>query len=355
MILKTKKAFLQFIILLSCFIFSLPLIQAKPENTVNILTWWGYLLPENIAAAENTCHTKISFDEYYSDSEFLRRWEEQKQNYDMAIFSDVVFNSIKSDISMSDSSLWEITKQYNPIIRNHYQQYHFPKNIVFFTEALTGFIWNPAVVQLDKNDSIDTIFKKAGTNTVAIFDDPIEVNRVIKLALNELGQPIQQLPFSVLTPEYFKKVTQNTRVIITDDNEKVYQHPDFAFALTWQGNAIFYSEQKRKTYPFLVHPQLSYISFDLLGITNNDPATLCVARTLLSPEAMTRVENTDYYFSPYLEDKKIISPYFKSIYNEFLNYLSRLPWIQLASRDEFEQLSKQWDMIRLNLNTPGAL
>lgn len=193
------------------------------------------------------------------------------------------------------------------------------------------------------------MFKKAGTNIVAIFDDPIEVNMVMKLGMTEFGHPAQQ-PFNVLTPNNFKKITQNARVIITDDYEKIYQRPDFAFALTWQGNALFYAGQKNNTYQFLVHPQLSHVSFDLLGVTNNNPSTLCVARVLSSPKAMSLVENTAYYFSPYLDDSKITSPYLKNIYDVFLGYLPTLPRVQPVSRDGFEQLSRQWDIIRLDFS-----
>lgn len=348
---KIKILLLQYIILLlGFFIFISTPAQANPENTVNILTWWGYLLPDNVAMAEKSCHVKISFDEYYSDTEFLRRWEEQKQNYDIITFSDIMFNLIKDEVSLNDSPLWEISKQYNPIVREHYQQYHFPTNVVFFTEALTGFIWNPAVVQLDKNDSIDTLFKKAGSNIVAIFDDPTEANMVITLGLNGLNHPAQQEFFSALDPDNFKKVTQNAKIIITDNYQKIYQHPNFAFALTWQGNAMFYEKEKLNTFPFLIHPQLSYVSFDLLAATNNKQATLCVAKALLSKKAMALVENTDYYFSPYLDVKQITSPYFKNIYKDFLTYLPKLPWIQLVSREEFRQLTRQWDTIRLNFS-----
>ena len=73
--------------------------DVKYNRAVNILTWWGYIdYPEIINAAEKRCHAKISFDQYYSNDEFLRRWREQRDSYDIIIFSNTIYPGIKNEI-----------------------------------------------------------------------------------------------------------------------------------------------------------------------------------------------------------------------------------------------------------------
>ncbi len=128
--------------------------------TVNILTWWGYLdYPEVVSDIEKKCNVKVSYDEYYSSSEFLRR--ERQENYDIVIFSGTIYDLVKANIGLKKSNLWRQSLNYNPIIRKHYLHSDFTPNVVYFLHSLTGFLWNPNVIDIYKNDSIFEIFKKA--------------------------------------------------------------------------------------------------------------------------------------------------------------------------------------------------
>ncbi len=45
------------------------------RSSTRVLTWWGYIdtKNENVQEVEKKCNTKISLDEFYSNSEFLNR------------------------------------------------------------------------------------------------------------------------------------------------------------------------------------------------------------------------------------------------------------------------------------------
>ena len=335
----------------------LPLTSTFAANgpTVNILTWWGYLdYPEIRQIIENKCQANISYDNYYSNTEFTRRWNTQEENYDIIIFSDTIYNSVKSEIARKDSDLWKLSNDYNPIIKKHYHDEKMPSNVVYFIHSLTVFLWNPALVQLNESDTIFSIFKKADNNIVVIIDDPIEAANLIGHGLDENKSNSYTLTknphYTYLTKENFMKIADRTKVYITNDYSQIYLKPTFAFSFTWSGEAMVDLSKSGKNYNFLIHPKLSYISSDLLAVLNNKPASLCVAKTLASKEVMSVLQNKDFYFSPYADTRGIENETFKSMYQEFIKKLPTLAWVKPVSDEDFRKLSTTWKLIKLNYN-----
>lgn len=328
----------------------------KQEKTVNILTWWGYLdYPEINSLVETKCNVKLSVDEYYSNTEFLRRWEEQKQTYDVVIFSDTIYDVVKNEVSLKGSPLWRQSFSYNPIVKKHYDNDHFPSNIVFFMHSLTGFLWNSEVITLSSNDSIYTMFEKAKNKLVVIIDDPVEARKLISLGYYEAkyGNSKYALFKDKLLPltlDNFKQLAQKSNVYITNDYNELYKNKDFAFSFTWSGEAIVDLKKAKENYKFLIHPKLSYVSSDLLANLNSDPAALCVSKELTSKEVASLLQNRDGYFSPYVDDRNVTDPFFKKIYEIFITNLNNLAWIHSVSHKEFSSLGKTWDIIRLEFN-----
>ncbi len=316
------------------------------KNTVNVLTWWGYLNhPEIINSVENQCGVKLSFDEYYSNEEFLRRWREKK-NYSVIIFSNTIYPIIKKDVAIKNSPLRKRAFDYAPIIKNHYFQSNYPPNVIYYIHSLTGFLWNSEAIKLTQKDSISDIFEKAKNNYIIFIDDPTE-----ELNLFQTEKNINN-PSGILTLSNFHQLTKNNnRIFITNDYSRLYENSNFAFSFIWSGDAIDNLKESHKKLLFMIHPKLSYISTDLLAVLNNDKETLCVANSLTSKANMAILQNKDYYFSPYLNIEDVQDNVFKEIYKDFLQKLPKLSWLAPLPKDQLEEITKQWDIIKLNSNS----
>ena len=331
--------------------FSLSFASSSPQReTINILTWWEYLdYPQIINAAEKECGVRISFDEYFSNDEFLRRWEEQKESYDVIIFSDTIYKGIKDKIPHYNySTLSKQSILYNPTIKSHYDNAKYPHNVVYFLHSLTGFLWNPKNILLSSNDSIISIFNKAKQKYVVFIDDPVEANKLIEASLNDSHQ--HSPSNDVLSISNFKKMIQESRVYITNTYSQIYNKPDFAFSFSWSGEMAINQMKSNKGYKFLIHPKLSYISTDLIAHTSNKKGALCVAKFLTSKVTMAVFQRKDFYFSPYTDYSGIQNPIFKDIYKNFVISLPTLNWLDSCNEKNFQIINTKWQLIKLSLN-----
>ena len=328
----------------------------KQKDTVNILTWWGYLDSNDlISMVEKECNVKISYDEYYTNIEFLRRWKTQRQNYDIVIFSETIYDLVKDEIALKTGSLYELSQDYHPIIKEQYERYNFPPNVTFYIHSLTGFLWNPDVVSLTKNEKLYSIFEKAKDKITIILDDPAEAEKLISLGYYEAihgekegkGYKNKLIP---LTVKNFKKLIQQSKVYIVNDYNKIYTNKDFAFAFIWSGDAVTYLKKSEKKYKFLVHDNLSYVSSDLLAHLNHKDHVIATAKALMSKKAMGLVQNNEYYFSPYLDISDVNDPVFLKVYKQFIKELPNLSWVRDALWQQSPSRQVSWDKIKLDVN-----
>lgn len=340
-----KKSFIIFLVL----IFSSTLVFSETANQVNILTWWGYLnYPELIARTEQKCNVTISFDQYYSNEEFLRRWDGQKDYYDVIIFSDTIYSIVKKKIPVfKDSELWKYANSYNPIIKKHYFAANYPKNIVYFIHALTGFLWNPKNISLSRTDTILEMFKKSNNKLVVIIDDPVESMKLIEAGLfNHQSVPIS----SILTSGNFRKMVQNTKVYITNNYGQIYKKSNFAFSFGWSGAAVNDLIESKEHYEFLIHPKLSYVTSDLIAQTSKKSGAQCVADFLSRKSTHLSLQEKYFYFSPYTDFTVTNNSLSKRLYQQFLLSLPNLRWIDSVNEDDFEALNRSWQLIKISLN-----
>lgn len=319
---------------------------------VNILTWWGYLddAPNQLKKIEDKCHVNISYDNYYSNNQFIDRFQNSGVNYDIIIFSQTVLDAIKKKINLPGSHLYKISKKYSPIIRNHYKKENLPHNVVYFTLSLTGFLYNPNIIHLNKNDSVKEVFDKSNNNIVVMIDDPVEANFLMSLLLKQTSSlSMIKADELSLTWKNFKSLSQNTNVIVTNEPNHIIRLPNFAFAYQWSGDAIQEMRESHGKLKFFVHPKLSYISSDLLAELNFNKNTACVAQALSGDRFLTKVQNRSFYFSPYEKHSKFENPYFKNIYNQTMHNLSKLPWILSVSMKNFKEIKNSWGLIKYKL------
>ncbi len=320
------------------------------SRVVNILTWLGYLnYPAIVKEAENECDVKISFDEYYSNDEFLRRWQGQDDYYDIMIFSDTIYNVIRNKIpNFKESLLWNQSLFYNSSIKAHYDKLKYPHNVIYFAHSLSGFLWNPKNITLSSGDSIATIFKKANKKYVAMLDDPIEME--VLMEANFIKKTQQENRKEGITISNFKKMIQDANVYVANDYSQIFNKPEFTFSYGWIGEALVDLGKSNKDYQFLIHPKLSYISSDLIAQTTNKKTALCVVKFLTSKKTMSLIQQRYFYFSPYADYSSIENAMFKNIYKNFLIALPSLTWIDSFDKKGFRQINRSWQLIKLSLN-----
>lgn len=316
---------------------------ANKEPSVNVISWWGYLNSPSIAReVKQQCGVNLSFDTYYTNDEFLRRVATNKERYDIIIFSNTIYKLIKNQIPESHVNLSVFSKDFNPTIKNEYLRRHYPNNVIFFMHSLSGFLWNPKVIELKKEDEIKTIYKKANDNIVVMINDPLEIWNLIKKSYDHHNN-------AQLNLNNFKNLIQQANVYLANNYNQMYDKDNFAFAFGWSGDAIVYMKQAKKNYQFLIHPKLSYISTDLMAAMNEKQTTMCVSRVLMSKKVLDIVQNYTYYVSPYGNYKTVKLPLYQSIYKEMLDKLPNMSWIESSdTMVDYEKMIEAWNEIQLN-------
>lgn len=328
------------------------LIQEPFKPTVNILSLWGYVDPEDpfVKRIEKKCHVIISTDHYYNTSNQLsQRFYLMRDYYDIVIFTNTLYNPIKNAITNTSSKLYLTSSGYLPFIRNKYRQAHYGHNVAYFTLGLTGILYNPKNIQPTSQDNIFSLFKKAKRNITVMLDDPTEANYILNFGTKQtLGKTTHSDQTISLTIENFKKLYQNSNFIITNLPEKIILSPNFAFAYAWSGDAIDMSDNSDGKLKFFAQPNISYAVSDLLATLNNKPTTVCVARYLTGKQYLNHVQRQTFYFSPY-GAKNIKNSHFSEIYEKYFPMLKTLPWIESVPATEHQKLLRQWQLIKLEL------
>lgn len=325
----------------------------NPKDYVNVLTWWGYLDDPRISQeVKNQCGVNLSYDEYYTNEEFANIFAKQKNHYDLIIFSNLMYGSVKEQVANNNSDLYKVADNYYPYFKNYYFSHGYPHNVVFFTHAMMGFMYNPEVMNVTPNENIFDIFKSIGNNYVVIVDDPAEVRNLLTLGYNTSGQKwpadiYDQDGMVKLNYQNFSRITQNSNVFVTNDFNQIYKLPNFAMSFMWSGDALLFIQQSNKPYKFMLDPKLSYVCTDLLAELKPSPQASCVAHVLESPKVMSIVENESYYFSPYFQDT-VNDPNFHAIYQETKQMLPGLSWIQPVPN--FKKYDQQWEAVKLKIN-----
>jgi spermidine/putrescine-binding protein len=310
----------------------------SPVPTVNILTWWGYLRSPAIhKLVQDTCHVNFSYDEYYSEEEFLRRFTNNKEYYDIIIFSHPIYPVIKSDIALPHNELWKQSLEYYPVIRQHYLSDKLSSNIAYFLISFSGILWNPQKINITENDTLQSMLAKAGNNIVILPDDFLDM----AIFLNGKQQ---------MTVVDFVNLVKSNNVYIVNNFQNITANPNFAFALTWSGEALALAKWANlQNFKFSLNSNLSYISPDLLAVLNGGSNANCVAKVLTGKKAGTIFENEIYYFSPYEDINNIMDKEFRELHMVFFKKLQMLPWMKPVSIDEFKKLKLTWDLMKVKL------
>lgn len=339
-----KKILILFIIFLSLIINKISFSSIEPERQkVNILSWWGYLTsPWVHKMIMDKCHIRISYDEYYSTDEFIRRFREHESNYDIIIFPEMAYKVFKSEITNYHSNLYKNVDNYEPNVKIHYKNEKFPSNVVYFLLNFEGFLYNPNIIKISKSDTMIKIFEKSKSKTVVLTDEPIFIYFLLGMHANK--KPLVEYL------NYILHLTEKSKLLITSEINSAFNDPNFAFIYTWPGMGLYVIGDLHKNYFFMLHPQLSYASADLLATLNANTETTCVGKVMSSKEFLTKMQNDALYFSPYGDSKSINNIFLKKSQSDFFKNLPKLKWFPIIEEHKYDELNQAWKYFKLNLD-----
>lgn len=333
-------------------IFSSSYASNDNNDYVNILSWWGYIdtsSPE-IKKINETCNVKVSSDNYYSNNEFTNIISTDISNYDIVIFSETILDSVKDKVTNKNGELYLLSENYDPIFKKHYKDNNLPKNIAFFSIALSGFLYNPDLISIYDGESIEDIFLKGKDNLIFIIDDAVEANYLTKKLEkntnvenkeNFIGTSSQQQSW-----KNFQKILNGKNVFITNRADSIIKKNNFAFGYMWSGDAIQEIEYINDKLKFYVHPDLSYLSLDLIADISASQKSKCVSKMLGSEEYLNSLQEKTFYFTPYSNKNSKSNSILERIYNNSYKKISTLPWIEPVTSDELKAINEDWDYIK---------
>lgn len=344
-IMHVSLSFIKFLLIGISFLY-ITTCFASSENIpkVNILTWWGYLSdPWVHQMIRDKCHVNVAYDEYYTNDDFMRRFHEYKEFYDIAIFPSMDYEALKNEMKDINSSIYKHAEHYEKNIKLNYIKNNYEHNISYFMISYSLFLYNPKTINLSENDTINEIFEKAKSKIVVLSDEPIYLHYLLNLPLNENN----------LTNAFsrFTKLTNKSKLFITNTISPAYNDPNFSFAFTWTGIALYALNNDYKDYKFLLHPKFSLVSADLLAALNKKSNTQCVANVMSSKTFLSKMQNDALYFSPYGDSEQITNKILKNAHEKFFTHLSNLKWYTPISAKKYNALNRAWSYhFRLNLD-----
>jgi hypothetical protein len=315
------------------------------------LTWWGYLdwAKPRLRKIGKQCRAKISFDDYYSNSEFLQRMQSPQNNYDVIIYSDTISKFLDNKIGLKKSQLYKLSEKYIPTVKKNYLLNKFPHNVLYFEHGLTAFVYNPKLIKFLPKDDLYDFFRKAGNNIVVLLNDPTETNMLLSMALNKNKYDISSNKNLIsLDYNHFIRLAQNAHIIVTNSPQRILKLPNFAFAFQWSGDAISMVEANPNLKLF-VDPRVSYITSDLIAELNTKRATNCVAKKLAGKSFLMAEENHTFYFSPYGGYSGSKNKLYRKLYEKISKQLPLLPWISPLPPKKLKQITQTWKFIKLKL------
>ncbi|WP_148696202.1 hypothetical protein [Silvanigrella aquatica] len=307
--------------------------------SVNIISWWGYIDYELISQLSLECKSKISYDEYYSIKDFLRRYK--KHNYSIIIFPAQIYNLISQEINDKGINLNDIRNEYHPEILNLFNRQVYTKNVAIYSLGITGFIYNPLHIHIDRNDEVKNIFQNAKDKKIAVIDDPIESLHLISQS-TENGNDFE-------VEKNFNNLIKGTKYLITNDTIKIVKDKNFAFAYSWVGTSLKRMSENPHL-KFTSIPKLSYISADFIATLDKNKDTECVAKKLASKEFLDPVLTRTFYFSPYGIPEKIQDKKYLSEYEDFIDNHHLLKWLPVLKKEDYQKKINLWEKIKIDMS-----
>lgn len=317
---------------------------AKHEDSINIISWWGYLSdPILIKNLENDCQTNIEVHEYYTNQEFI--YEADQNNYDIYIYSDT--SSILTDRKFEHNNIdiSFVKETFYPTVKNQQLAINLMDNTSLFALSSTVFFWDNSQIKLSSKTRFDDIIANSLNSTFIFLDDPLEMFTLFKNGYSNKDINIRNF-FS-----YMSKLNMN--ILFSNDPQHLIGSKHTTMAYTWSGEALYqYSKIKREDpntkFRYTFHENLSHISYDLLSLNSSSNSAYCVAKKILYGPYHNQIMQDNYYISPTLSKKGITNSDYLSMFDKFISRIHEMPWKAVLSKEDYSTLINLWETFKFN-------
>jgi hypothetical protein len=128
----------------------------------------------------------------------------------------------------------------------------------------------------------------------------------------------------------------------------VVKDKKFAFAYSWSGIAF----KRFFDYPdlnlkFILHPQVSYYTYDLIAPLNNNKDTFCVAKKLAEKNIIDIFVNRQHYYSPYGMPTKV-NAMMEGYHNDFIETFPQFKLLEVNNKNQIKIINL-WEKMILSL------
>lgn len=184
-----------------------------PQQTLNILTWDGYIPEQVLADFQAKTNTKINISNFTTNEEMLTKLQSSEASqYDLVIGSDYIV-----DIARKQNLLEELDKSkfpnFNNIGKEFLNQYYDPdsKYAVPYSAGTPLIIYDPSKVTIDIKGYED-LWNPALADSIVIMDD---ARNVLGITLRTMGKSMNETDPAVLQQagEKLNKLRPNIRLL----------------------------------------------------------------------------------------------------------------------------------------------
>jgi hypothetical protein len=309
-----------------------PVTVTSEKNIVKILTWWGYLSNQKkLEAIEHKCQTNLEVIEYLSIEDLLSLSKINK--YDIYIYPLAYKKNIDKYLIKPAPDISNISLSYLPTIRDRYTASKLESNTVFFQDSVSIYIHNKLFIDDIKELKIKNLFNYAKYGKVYLQNEFKQIDWLLSqsdIPKNKIWDNFYTLLFKQYTEGAYNSGFEFSN-FINDylDENLVLGYLDSGEALN--PNINWNTINKQGNIQFSFHSTLSHISSDVLSINSHSKEAICVAQKMGSKEFLSWVSKENYYFNPYGDIPKKLSPRLKAFSESYYKNANKIPWLDLES------------------------
>lgn len=315
--------------------------RASKLTNIKILTWWDYFDPRILGKLKNSNYD-VNLVEYYSNEAGLSRLASHKEDYNIAIISNTVYQAIKDadivDTVALNETLDTRKNEYLKKIRTNGACVPFLWGTVIFT-------YDSRIIKEVPKDLFElNALKKKGIS-VKVLDDQFEMAARISLDNQTSADPL--------------KVKLNLKKYL------FYKPEDFVSTINEiikKGNFISYGWQGAGAEDFDKHPWVELAAYpknpvfgiDYVCMLNNKRNKKMKSEVIKFIEQLTDKESLGWnvertqYFSPYQNHTEGLKPKVKSLFDqvEKITLDSHPYFLDLPSKQNVKVINDWWKQVR---------
>ena len=280
------------------------------NGTVNIFNWSEYIPDSTIKAFEEKYHIKVNYTTYSSNEEMLAKIQASKGEYDLAVASDYMVDTMKKQNLLETIDMNSI-----PNFKNIGATF---KNLSFDpgNKYSVPYTFGDAVIVVNMKKfpnanitSYADLWDSQYKNSIVALDDE---RALIGIALKKLGYDMNETDPTKLeqAKEELIKLKPNITAFDSDSPKTKLINGDATVGYVWSAEAYLAEQQNHDLKTFIPKEGVYLWQDNFIipqGAKNKKNAQLFI-NYILDPKVDAEIAKAFPYSSPNLEAQKLIAP-----------------------------------------------